>query len=192
MKRFCTMLFLFMALMPMVVNAYEVYEHNTGDESHFVSKSKVLGAKAADINGFHNNTFAIYNKKLIFDYTRKSSDRDNLILEAVVEQLFFDNAATLSLYGKGMAWEGNDLKVIKFSVKITYHNEGGYKYYDIDIVDGLGNPIHLEGRPMFFKKYEYGMCKDVIGSETSKGSTPVFIEWLENAAKKCKVEINHL
>ncbi len=192
MKRIFSLLILFMALMPMVVNAYEVYEHNTGDESHFVSKSKVLGAKAADINGSHLNTFAIHDKQLVFNYKRKSSDRDNLILKAVVEQLFFDNAATLTLYGKGWAWEGNDLKDIKFTVKVTYHNDGGKKYYEIDIIDGLGDPIHLEGRPVFFKKYEYGMSTDVIGSETSKGSTPVFIEWLENAAKKCKVEINHL
>lgn len=188
MKRIIPILVILMTLLPEVAKAYEVYEHNTGDESHFVSKSKVLGAKAADINGYHKNTFAIYNKQLVFDYTRKGKDRDNLILEAVVEQMFVDNAATLTLYGKGYAWEGKDIKDMKFSVKVTYHNDGGEKYYDIDIVDGLGDPIHLEGRPMFFKKYE-GYTKDVVGSETSKGSTPVFIEWLENAAKKCKVDI---
>lgn len=183
MKHFLSIVFLFVAALAGSINAgaYEVYEHNQGDENHLVPESKVMKANVACIGNlyFYRNSagdFAI-------DYRNNYKNEYKCLC-------FFDpkNEYTYTFTQPGeftiadaVLRDGN-----RQEINVYYDPSGTNKSYRIILTSFDGKTMEVKGIPTFYKGDDRGFPKDVIGSEKSVGTHPVFLDWLEHWTKKMK------
>lgn len=169
------------------VQAYEVFEHNQGDESHLIRKSKVMNGRYATIWDQFGDAYG----DLCIEF-------DDGMLEVYDEHYRFFNGEFYSKEGDIAIISPTSIHILRMedpatseynlSLKIEYNLVGGKKVYTIHLQNTATNiDATVKGRPIFHKS-KFG-SETLIGSETTQGRIPVFLEWLEHQLKKEKFKI---
>lgn len=162
-------------------NAYEVYEHNTGDQNHLVPESKVMKANVACVGNLYFYRTAAGD--IAIDYRDSFKGDYDLLCDFNPKD---DGSYVFTQPGEISIANTNFKENFRQEVNVFYDPSGTSKRYRIIVTSFEGKTIEVEGMPTFYKGDDLGTSLEVIGSEKSVGTQPVFLEWLGHWAKKLK------